>query len=57
MIGEYLIVAGKEEGFEYKDGYIERVSEDAYEATVEGLKEKGFITIIVTRIVDRIDSH
>jgi hypothetical protein len=51
---EKFIIAGKTEGFDYKDAHITRT--DNVDYTVSDLKKKGYVIFIVTEQVGRIDT-
>jgi len=48
----YIVLAGKEEGFYYKEGEIVSViTIEEVDSLVEDLKEKGYTQFVITKIV------
>ncbi|MEC2215075.1 hypothetical protein [Bacillus velezensis] len=58
MNQEYFIVAGKTEGFSYKDAAIHRVcSAKGVEIALKHLRNDGFTIFYVSRVIERIDDN
>ncbi|MED4309204.1 hypothetical protein [Bacillus paralicheniformis] len=56
MKNGYFIIAGKEEGFSYKDAEILRVESEAdAEATVNSLRGSGYKIFYITKTIGYID--
>ena len=53
-VPRFVILAGKTEGFEYKDGHTVGADEEEVEPIIEQLKEKGYTQFIVTTVVKTI---
>lgn len=52
-----LLIAGKTEGFDYKDADIFAVENDPFviERKITELKSKGYVVVLVTAMIDRRD--
>ncbi|WP_077736256.1 hypothetical protein [Bacillus sonorensis] len=56
MKNGYFIIAGKEEGFSYKEAEILRVESDTdAEATVNSLRGSGYKIFYITKTIGYID--
>ncbi|QLI77122.1 hypothetical protein [Bacillus pumilus] len=58
MENGYFVIAGKIEGFDYKDAKVLRCDDEFdVESMINSLRSEGYTIFYVTKIVDRIDDN